>query len=201
MVQKLKNGTTLNTSHDFWEDSEFVHQINVALQDIFCRMNSLGNWFYSNKQEEIITTENEGSNVFKTEYGISRIWQVRWDGNILTASNINFNLENPDWNEEGEWDYFLSGENELTTKNKYKKIDIIYCRFPKWHDYGNLNEEIDLPNGLMGALEFLVYWRIMPVFYEQGASLANNYLAQFKEHLDNYASNVGFLTNQRGFIN
>jgi hypothetical protein len=30
----------------------------------------------------------------------------------------------------------------------------------------------------------------MPVFYEQGASLANNYLSQAKEHLENYAANI-----------
>lgn len=201
MVQKLKNWTTLNTSHDFWEDSEFVHQINVALLDIFCRMNSLWNWFYSNKEEEISTSDWKPTNKFKTEYGISRVWQVKWDGKILTPSNVNFNLDNPEWNEEWEGDYYLSWENEIKTKGSYTKLDIIYCRFPKWHNYDNLNEDIDLPNGLMGALEFLIYWRIMPVFYEQWASLANNYLAQFKEHLDNYAANVGFLTNQKGFIN
>ena len=202
LIQRLKNGTTLNISYDFWEDVDFVYHINNSLQIIFAQMNSLGNWFFSNVKETLGTTDWEEKFVFQTQYDISRIWQVKVDGKtILQPANVHFDLETPDWNERWDWDYYVSGPKEITLKNKAAQVEIIYARFPKWHDFDNLNEEVDIPDQLVWALEFYVFWRLMPVFYEQGSSLANNYLSQAKEHLENYAANIWLLTNQKWFTN
>lgn len=202
LIQRLKNGTTLNISYDFWEDVDFVYHINNSLQIIFAQMNSLGNWFFSNVKETLGTTDWEEKFVFQTQYDISRIRQVKVDGKtILQPANVHFDLETPDWNERWDWDYYVSGPKEITLKDKAAQVEIIYARFPKWHDFDNLNEEVDVPDQLVWALEFYVFWRLMPVFYEQGASLANNYLSQAKEHLENYAANIWLLTNQKWFTN
>ena len=196
IIQRLKNGTIQNISHDFWEDIDYVHHINASLNYIFSQMNSLGNWFFSNTKEEISDSSWNKIKVFRTRYGISKIWQVKWDWQPLVMSNVNFDLDNPEYNEEWEGDFHISWENEITTKQSYQKLEVIYARFAKWHDFNNLNDELDLPMGLVGVLEFLVYW---PVFYEQGASLSNNYLAQAKEEFEKYAANIWFLTRQKWF--
>jgi len=53
IVQRLKNGSTLNVSNDFFDDIDFVYHINVSLNIIFSKMNSLGNWYFSNKTESL----------------------------------------------------------------------------------------------------------------------------------------------------
>lgn len=201
LIQRLKNGTTLNVSYDFWDDVDFVYHINNALQIIFAQMNSLWNRFFSNIREKIWSTDSEEEkDEFTTQYDISRIWEVKADWvNILQPANVHFDLENPDWNEWGAGDFYVSGPNKIKTQKKYKQIEITYARFPKWHDYENINEDVDIPDQLIWALEFYVFWRLMPVFYEQGASLANNYLSQAKEHLENYAANIWLLTHQKWF--
>jgi len=201
LIQRLKNGTTLNISYDFRDDTDFVYHINNSLEIIYSQMNSLGNRFYSNIKEELWSSDDAEKDEFTTTYDLSRIWEIKWDGKVLQPANVHFDLENPDWNERGAWDYYVSGVNKIKTKAKYKKLEIAYARFPKWHDFEHLDEEVDLPNQLIGALEFYVFWRLMPVFYEQGASLANNYLSQAKEHLENYASNIWLLTTQKQFTN
>lgn len=197
----MKNGTTLNISHDFWEDVDFVYHINVCLNNIFAQMNSLWNWYFSNIKETLGSTWDIEKDKFNTTYDISRIWQVKWDWNVLQPANVHYDLENPERNEYWEGDYIITKANEITTKTKYKSLEIIYARFPKWHEFDHLDEEVDLPLQLIWALEFLVFWRLMPVFYEQWASLANNYLSQAKEELENYAANIWLLTHQRGFTN
>ena len=202
LIQRLKNGTTLNVSYDFWDDIDFVYHINNSLQIIFAQMNSLGNWFFSNVRETLWSTNEDEAekDEFTTQYDISRIWEVKADWvNILTPANVHFDLENPDWNEYGAWDFYVSAPNKIKTKKKYKQIEITYARFPKWHDFENIDDDVDIPDQLVGALEFYVFWRLMPVFYEQGASLANNYLSQAKEHLENYAANIWLLTVQKWF--
>lgn len=201
LIQRLKNGTTLNVSYDFWDDIDFVYHINNSLQIIFAQMNSLWNWFFSNTREKVwVTGDSEWTDEFQTTYDISRIWEIKADGKtILQPANVHFDLENPDWNEWGAWDFYVSAPNKIKTKEKYKEIEITYARFPKWHDFEHLDENVDIPDQLVWALEFYVFWRLMPVFYEQGASLANNYLSQAKEHLENYASNIGLLTVQKWF--
>lgn len=202
LIQRLKNGTTLNVSYDFWDDIDFVYHINNSLQIIFAQMNSLGNWFFSNVRETLWSTNEDEAekDEFTTQYDISRIWEVKADWvNILTPANVHFDLENPDWNEYGAWDFYVSAPNKIKTKKKYKQIEITYARFPKWHDFENIDDDVDIPDQLVGALEFYVFWRLMPVFYEQGASLANNYLSQAKEHLENYAANIWLLTIQKWF--
>ena len=202
LIQRLKNGTTLNVSYDFWDDIDFVYHINNSLQIIFAQMNSLWNWFFSNVRETLWSTNEEEAekDEFTTQYDISRIWEVKADWvNILTPANVHFDLENPDWNEYGAWDFYVSAPNKIKTKKKYKQIEITYARFPKWHDFENIDDDVDIPDQLVGALEFYVFWRLMPVFYEQGASLANNYLSQAKEHLENYAANIWLLTVQKWF--
>lgn len=203
LIQRLKNGTTLNVSYDFWDDVDFVYHINNSLQIIFAQMNSLGNRFFSNVKEELWSTDDAEKDEFTTQYDISRIWEIKADGKtILQPANVHFDLENPDWNEWGAGDFYVSGPNKIKTKEKYKKIEITYARFPKWHDFEKVKEEdVDLPDQLIWALEFYVFWRLMPVFYEQGASLANNYLSQAKEHLENYAANIWLLTAQKWFTN
>ena len=204
LIQRLKNGTTLNVSYDFWDDVDFVYHINNSLQIIFAQMNSLGNWFFSNVREKIWSTDStEEKDEFETQYDISRIWEVKADWQtVLQPANVHFDLENPEWNEWGAWDFYISAPNKIKTQKKYKQIEVTYARFPKWHDFENVKEEeVDLPDQLIWALEFYVFWRLMPVFYEQGASLANNYLSQAKEHLENYASNIGLLTVQKWFTN
>ena len=202
LIQRLKNGTTLNVSYDFWDDIDFVYHINNSLQIIFAQMNSLGNWFFSNVRETLWSTNEDEAekDEFTTQYDISRIWEVKADWvNILTPANVHFDLENPDWNEYGAWDFYVSAPNKIKTKKKYKQIEITYARFPKWHDFENIDDDVDIPDQLVGALEFYVFWRLMPVFYEQGASLANNYLSQAKEHLEYYAANIWLLTVQNWF--
>lgn len=201
LIQRLKNGTTLNVSYDFWDDVDFVYHINNCLQIIFAQMNSLWNRFFSNVREKIWSTDSdEEKDEFTTQYDISRIWEVKADWvNLLQPANVHFDLENPDWNEWWAWDFYVSAPNKIKTQKKYKQIEITYARFPKWHDYENINEDVDIPDQLIWALEFYVFWRLMPVFYEQGASLANNYLSQAKEHLENYAANIWLLTHQRWF--
>lgn len=202
LIQRLKNGSTLNVSYDFWDDVDFVYHINNSLQIIFAQMNSLWNWFFSNIKENLWSTDDSEKDEFTTQYDISRIWEVKWDGNVLQAANVHFDLENPDWNEYWEWDYYMNSPKSIKTKKKYKKIEITYARFPKWHDFEKVKEEdVDLPDQLIWALEFYVFWRLMPVFYEQWASLANNYLSQAKEHLENYAANIWLATAQKWFIN
>lgn len=203
LIQRLKNGTTLNVSYDFWDDVDFVYHINNSLQIIFAQMNSLGNRFFSNVKEELWSTDDAEKDEFTTQYDISRIWEIKADGKaVLQPANVHFDLENPDWNEWGAGDFYVSGPNKIKTKEKYKKIEITYARFPKWHDFEKVKEEdVDLPDQLIWALEFYVFWRLMPVFYEQGASLANNYLSQAKEHLENYAANIWLLTVQKWFTN
>lgn len=202
LIQRLKNGTTLNVSYDFWDDVDFVYHINNSLEIIFSQMNSLGNWFFSNTKETLWTTDWETKTVWQTQYDISRIWQIKVDGkNILQPANVHFDLETPDWNEWGDGDYYVSWPKEITLKEKASQVEIIYARFPKWHDFDHLDEEVDIPDQLIWALEFYVFWRLMPVFYEQGASLANNYLSQAKEHLENYAANIWLLTTQKWFTN
>lgn len=77
----MKNGTTLNVSHDFWEDIDFVYHINVCLVDIFSQMNAMGNWYFSNKTEEIIVPDVDGktmtSNTWVLSSDISRFWEVK----------------------------------------------------------------------------------------------------------------------------
>lgn len=204
LIQRLKNGTTLNVSYDFWDDVDFVYHINNSLQIIFAQMNSLGNWFFSNVREKIWSTDStEEKDEFETQYDISRIWEIKADWQtVLQPANVHFDLENPEWNEWGAWDFYISAPNKIKTQKKYKQIEVTYARFPKRHDFENVKEEeVDLPDQLIWALEFYVFWRLMPVFYEQGASLANNYLSQAKEHLENYASNIGLLTVQKWFTN
>ena len=203
LIQRLKNGTTLNVSYDFWDDIDFVYHINNSLNIIFSQMNSLWNWYFSNIRETLWSTDWEQKTVFKTQYDISRIWQVKVDGKtILQPANVHFDLENPDWNEWGWGDFMVTWPKEITLKDKASQVEIIYARFPKWHDFDHINEEeVDLPDQLIWALEFYVFWRLMPVFYEQGASLANNYLSQAKETLENYAANIWLLTIQKWFTN
>ena len=200
-IQRLKNGTTLNVSYDFWDDADFVYHINNSLQIIFAQMNSLWNWFFSNTKEELWSTDEIEKDSFSTQYDISRIREVKGDGKVLQAANVHYDLENPDWNEYWEGDYYMDSPKSIRTKSKYKKVEIIYARFPKWHDFEHLDEAVDIPDQLIWALEFYVFWRLMPVFYEQGASLANNYLSQAKEHLENYAANIWLATAQKWFIN
>lgn len=202
LIQRLKNGTTLNVSYDFWDDVDFVYHINNSLQIIFAQMNSLWNRYFSNVREKIWSTDSEEEkDEFETQYDISRIWEIKADWNtVLQPASVHYDLENPEWNEWGGGDFYVSAPNKIKTQKKYKQIEITYARFPKWHDFEHIKEEdVDIPDQLVWALEFYVFWRLMPVFYEQGASLANNYLSQAKEHLENYASNIGLLTAQRWF--
>jgi len=39
----------------------------------------------------------------------------------------------------------------------------------------------------------------MPVFYEQGSSLANNYLSQAEKTIEEYALNIGLSSPQNRF--
>lgn len=200
VVQRIKNGTTLNISHDFWDDVDFVYHINNAIGYIFSTMNSFGNWYYSNTEEEIGASDWTESDTFTTQYDISNFRLVLGDWTPLVQSNVNFNIPAPEYSDEGTGDYYLAWSNKIVTRKKYKKITIYYSRFNKRHDHDNLWEKIDIPKQLLGVLEFLVFWRVMPVFYEQGASLANNYLNQAKEELQAYASNIWFISQQKWFL-
>ena len=199
VIQRLKNGSSLNVSRDLWDDVDFVYHINVSLQLIFSKMNSLGNWYFSNVAETKVAEGWTTQSNWELSHDIARFWQVTgWDWSVLTQANVSYDIIDPDSYEDSPW-YMMSGSNKIKTKTGYSSIDVIYSRFPTWHDYSDLNIDIDLPDQLVWALEFYVFWRIMPVFFEQGTSLANNYLSQAEKSIEEYALNIGLSSGQRGF--
>lgn len=201
-IQHIKNGTLQNTAHDFWDNFDRVYNINVCLVDIFSQLNAMGNRYFSNVTEiltaplvdwvVIPTTTRTFSN------DISRFWEIKWDWVTLDQVNVSLSMTHPEEVEETPW-YVMTWSKNIVTAQPYTTLTAIYARFPKEHSYNNVAEALDLPPQLLWTLEFLVYWRLCPIFFEQWASLANNYLAQADKQLSNYAANMGLSSKQTRF--
>ena len=202
VIQRLKNWSTLNVSHDFFDDIDLVYHINVCLVDIFSQMNAMGNWYFSNMTDTLVSPDVDWQTTKKkireTTYDISRFWQVKWDWGEIDQANISLDITHPEEDETSPG-YVMTWSKNIKTLSEFNTLEVVYARFPKRHDHADLSQEIDLPPQLLWALEFLVFWRLLPVFYEQWSSLANNYLNQAKETIQNYASNIGLASKQTRF--
>ena len=198
IVQRLKNGSTLNVSNDFFDDIDFVYHINVSLNIIFSKMNSLGNWYFSNKTESLTADGGWTQKSWTLSSDVSRFWQVSWDWAKLTQATVSLDITDSEDYEDTAW-FMLNWSKSIRTTDAFGTLDVVYSRFPKWHDYLDLEQDLDLPDQLVWALEFYVFWRLMPVFYEQGSSLANNYLSQAEKTIEEYALNIGLSSPQNRF--
>lgn len=96
--------------------------------------------------------------------------------------------------------YSMTAGNQITINTPIKDIGIWYQRLPTWHNYLDLEVEIDIPREAIGVLEFLVQWRTLPVNLEQWAQLANNYYEQAKESMKVYAQNIWYTNSMKGMI-
>jgi hypothetical protein len=99
-VQRLKNFTLQNMSSDFFDDVDWVYHINTSLVYIYNYMNANGNWYRTNKTEDItavLDTVN-GDTIWNTTYKLSRVWKI-WDTTSPTSpmpllpSNVSFFLD------------------------------------------------------------------------------------------------------------
>ena len=198
IIQRLKNGSTLNVSNDFFDDVDFVYHINVSLNLIFSKMNSLGNWYFSNKTESLTADGGWTQKNWTLSSDVSRFWQVSGDWSKLTQATVSLDITDSE-DYEGTAGFVLNGARSIRTTDRLWTLDVVYARFPIWHDYQDLEQELDLPDQLVWALEFYVFWRLMPVFYEQGSSLANNYLSQAEKTIEEYALNIGLASPQNRF--
>jgi len=68
---------------------------------------------------------------------------------------------------ESEHIYSRTGESQITTSQKYPQIYVAYTRYPRWHDYNNLDDNIDLPQELDSVLYYLCHWDNKPMLLEQ----------------------------------
>ena len=198
IIQRLKNGSTLNVSNDFFDDVDFVYHINVSLNLIFSKMNSLGNWYFSNKTESLTADGGWTQKNWTLSSDVSRFWQVSGDWSKLTQATVSLDITDSE-DYEDTAGFMLNGARSIRTTDSFWTLDVVYARFPIWHDYQDLEQELDLPDQLVWALEFYVFWRLMPVFYEQGSSLANNYLSQAEKTIEEYALNIGLASPQNRF--
>jgi len=145
--------------------------------------------------QEISSANPAWDTVWNLSKTFGRIFQVvNADINRkLTQNNINSNFNK----DEDKWWFFVSGGNQITTWTPIKTLKVWYQRMPEWHDYTNLNVEVDIPIQAIWILEFYILWRIMPVHLEQGAQLANNYFWQAQTMMKEYADNIGYTNSMK----
>lgn len=174
-------------------------------------MNANGNWYRTNVDEDLTATTDpvNWDTLWTTQYKLSRIRKMRdtttaTDPDEILPSNVSFYLDpyinSWSWtlSTSTTW-YRITWSNNFLTSQKLKSIKMVYGRLPIWHDYTNLTQDLDLPDDMLGILEFFIFWRLMPIHLEQGASLANNYFNQATESLKMYAQNIWLLSPQIGF--
>jgi len=161
-------------------------------------MNSNWPWYHANVYQTLTSTNPAGDTVWPLTYTIWRVFQVV-NGTInkkLVQNNVNSNYNSPDITN----GFFISSDTDITTEAAITELKVWYQRLPIWHDYTNLNVDIDIPQHAIGILEFLVLWRIMPIHLEQGAQLANNYFSQAQTSMKEYAQNIGYTNSMRNII-
>lgn len=211
-IQRLKNFSLQNMATDFFDNVDRVYHINTSLIYMYNYMNSNGNRYRSNVDENLAATIDpvNGDTAWTTTYKLSRIRKMR-DTTTSTApaemalSNVSFYMDENIYNDysgtlstTSTW-YRITWSNTFLSSRALMNIKMVYARLPIRHDYNDLTVALDIPDDMAGILEFFVFRRLMPIHLEQGASLANNYFSQANSSLEMYAKNIWLLSPQTNF--
>jgi len=164
-------------------------------------MNSTGGWFFSNRKETYTSATLKTE--WTTDFNIERIRSVivDWESDLhpknidADLSITRFNNPEMETDEIYHWYYSMKWEKKIYVwSTGYYTFDIVYSRWPTVYTINDKNKEIDLPQWLIWALQFLTLWTSMPVYMEQGASLANQYYSMYNEIMNEYMTSVWFLS-------
>lgn len=201
-ISYTKNTTLQNLAADWATDDYWLFVLNQALVFMYCYIASHWSRYWAN-YEETISPDVDTNNIFSTTYGIWKIWEAQnpTSGTAIYEAQISPNMQDSRaWSDEDiKWlKRVNSSSKKVQTVDDMDSLFIIYSRMPKWHEFENrTQEDLDIPDELMAALQITINRLITPIHLEQWFSLSNAYLAQAKALIDEYCSATN--TKSTGF--
>lgn len=192
-----------NASRTFIDDSVYYTIITEGIQDIFYMLNTKKIRWYSFVEETLSADADTDGLVYTSSHKI--LWFVResdttWEDRRTGVETITHTiLEKKPFatNRSGEFTMVVdsatkTGAKGIKTHTAHWDLILRYFREPDPFTQDTLTTELDLPNGLTGALRIYCMMELLPfAFLDTGANLSQFYYNRYKERLQSYASVIG----------
>lgn len=213
-IQDFKDWILQNISDDNFSETRLVNEYNWAASYIFRFLNARNVRPFSAVIEEL-TPDVDNTRRFTTTYRISSIIEDVDDTNYDSWTQTKHIWIEADWETQLKWrnlifkndewnfyriEYTITWPQAILTAKEYNKLEVRYKRLSRLYTVEDLTDntlEADMPEDLLGILQNIMFWRCFPKnFLENGFDLANAYLMQAREELENYAKELA-AQNQR----
>lgn len=213
-IQDFKEWILQNISDDNFSNTRLVNEYNWAAWYMFRFLNARNVRPFSAIIEEL-SPDADNTRRYTTTYRISSIiedvddtnydaWTKTKNTGVVVDDNKQLVWRNLIFKDD-EWDFYrieytVTWPQAILTAKEYTKLEVRYKRLSRLYtvdDLTNNTLEVDMPEDLLGVLQNIMFWRCFPKnFLENWFDLANAYLMQAREELENYAKELA-AQNQR----
>lgn len=189
----LKTDSYQNASAIFFNDREYIFNINNWLNYIFNFINSKQTWYYSVNNEEYNNLQTPQKE-FTLDFPIQDIFLVEVDWKEFQL--VKTEKQNRDNNSNT---FRIIWENQIRLSTEVKNLFIDYKRFPKKVGVVAIDEDLDIPEALVWVLYLYAMSRIMMPQPDWWQNISIWYINQADAWLDNYVASIWHLARMNEF--
>ena len=213
-IQDFKDWILQNISEDNFSDQRIINELNRAASYMFRFLNARNVFSYA-AVIETLSPDEDNARRYETKSRVGWIIEDVDDTNYNSGGKTKSTGVVADestqlkWKnlilKEDEWEFYIIEQsitwpNAILTAKEYTTLEVKYKRLSIYYTVDDLKDntlDVDLPEDLLGILQNIMFWRCFPKnFLENWFDLANSYLMQWREELENYVKDLA-AQNQR----
>lgn len=175
-----------NIWQDMFDNSDWIFEMYDALSYVYNYVNKFW-WLFWTIADENLVPENW---IVTLSYPMNRLIAVMnsEEAELIPA---NYYLLSNDTQS-----YIIKSEKTIQVTSDITSVRVVYLRGIDILTTDDVSLPVDIPNALLWVVVFYTLWKMMPIYLEQWASLANNFFSQMKEILDEYMFNLWYTQEQ-----